>query len=80
MRANGQPGDNGAEPQLFMDIPRQHRNRQADAEEGDEGIENDGNDLQGDRHGALRWLFLRRHEGLVRGRRQENCMMAWVWN
>jgi hypothetical protein len=30
-------------------------------QEGDKGIENDGDDLQGDRQGALQRLLLRRH-------------------
>ncbi|MNP16322.1 hypothetical protein D3C76_1087130 [compost metagenome] len=67
LRADGQPGHDGTEPQLLVDITRQHRNRQTDAEEGNKGIEHDGDDLQGDRRGALRWQLLRRHEGSFAG-------------
>ncbi|MCY1437167.1 hypothetical protein D9M71_533180 [compost metagenome] len=54
LQANGQAGNDGAKAQLVMHVTRQHRNRQADAEEGNKGVEDDRKDLQGDREGTGR--------------------------
>ncbi len=63
LRSDGQTGNQRAETQLIMDVTGQYRDRQADAQEGDERVEDDGDDLQGnrrgtglrDRHWTLRW-------------------------
>ncbi len=52
MQTDRDSGDHGAEAQLLMHIARNHRNRQADADERDKGVEDDRDDLQGDRQGA----------------------------
>ncbi len=51
LRTDGQPGHHRAETQLLMHIAGDDRDRQPDADKGDEGVENDGDDLQGDRQG-----------------------------
>ncbi|MNN10216.1 hypothetical protein D3C81_1231340 [compost metagenome] len=68
LQADGYPGNHRTEAQLVVYIAGQHRNRQADAEERDEGVENDREDLQGDGGIAAGGGGLLRGHGLVRGR------------
>ncbi len=76
LRGDGQAGNQRAETQLVMNVAGQYRNRQSDTQEGDERVEDDGDDLQGNRHGtgvcgrhwALRWRAVGvPHHGLRRG-------------
>nr|GEZ90996.1 hypothetical protein [Tanacetum cinerariifolium] len=52
LRTNHQPGDHCAEPQLVMHVAGHHGDGQTDAQERDEGVDDDGDDLQCDRHRA----------------------------
>ncbi|MNH26668.1 hypothetical protein D3C79_867330 [compost metagenome] len=67
LQADGDTGDDRTETQLIMHIAGQYRDRQADAEEGDEGVEDNREDLPGDRPGVDGSGLLRGHE-LVRWR------------
>ncbi|MNG39845.1 hypothetical protein D3C84_1281410 [compost metagenome] len=53
MHADHQPGDHCAEAQFAVDEPGQHGQRNADIQVADECEQDDGNDLQRDRQGAL---------------------------
>jgi hypothetical protein len=49
LRTDGQPGHHRTETQLLVYVAWDHRDRQADADKGNKGVEDDGDDLQGDR-------------------------------
>jgi hypothetical protein len=52
LHADHQAGDHGTEAEVVVHIARQYGQRDADVQVADEGEEDDGYDLQGDRKGA----------------------------
>ncbi|MNV76293.1 hypothetical protein D3C71_1696330 [compost metagenome] len=52
LHADHQPRDHGTEAQIVVHIAGQYGQRDADVQVADEGEEDDGDDLQGDRKGA----------------------------